>query len=338
MTDEPLNLGRPLIYQALVLVVVLLWGFHAGDRAQYLLLVYQQNPHDWYGFSLILVVTLALASALLSWFFRSRIAIGSTDWDYRERELSFSDFCKLVEQYRQAYSSVLVDLDTNLLFTFIFFGAASVLAPPALAGVSVLGLVYSPYVYAAFLIGFGVSFALFVFRASPSPASSEFQTASIKDIEPYVKILANACGISWVGVRLTIGEWQGLYTIRNVGAIGRVESIESAGRIIIEPKLGSPTTALTREVELGSDLHSKVLHHDAKSSELKQHVERFVLDALEFYAATREVDSLIYEVMQDVKRCLARPDPSHPNDALISEDTDRTVQTRGKDDERIRDY
>ncbi len=333
LTDEPLDLGRPLIYQALVLVVVLIWGFHAGDRAQYLLLVYEQNPLDWYGFSLVLLVSLASSTAFLSWFFRSRITIGSTDWEFHERELSFSDFSELIGQYRRAYSLVLVDLDMNLLFTFTLFGSAAVLAPPAMARVSVLGLIYSPYVYGALLIGFGVSFALFVFRVSPSPASSEFQTTSTKEIERYVKTLGNACGISWVGVRLRIGEWQGLYTIRDVGAIGRIESIESAGRIIIEPEAGSPRIALTREVELGLDLHSKVLHHNARISELKQHVELFVLDALEFYTATREVDSMIYEVMQDVKRCLARSGPSHPNDALISEENDRTRQTRGKDNE-----
>jgi hypothetical protein len=333
LSSESLDLGRPLVYQAIVLTVVLVWGFFGGEQAQYLLLVYGQNPLAWYGFSLILVISLAAVLGSLSWGFRNRITIGTADWDFRSRELTLSEFQDLVKEYRRAYSSVLVDFDTGLLGLWTVLGISAVVAPPALGGISVLALVYSPYLFGAFLIGFGTCFALFVFRAAPSGASSEFEKPSPKDIERLVDLLSAACGISWAGVQIKIGEWEGLYTIRDVTAVGRIESIESAGRILLRSDADSSTIRLVREIELGDDSDIEVFHLDARSPRLELDLARSVLESLDFYARVRESDPILREIMEEVEECLKEQPPDESSDALISEEMNGTKQTRGKDGE-----
>jgi hypothetical protein len=73
-----------------------------------------------------------------------------------------------------------------------------------------------------------------VFKAIPNTASKEFPKLHPRRFKNSISFLSKLPGIFWAGVRVTIGESGGYYTMRNPVSIARIEGIEGSARLECE--------------------------------------------------------------------------------------------------------
>jgi len=91
-----------------------------------------------------------------------------------------------------------------------------------------------PYIFGGAIVIFGLALALAVYAFASNEASEHFQFIKPKVLKNAIISFEDTLGISWVGIKITIGEADGYFTIRSPRIVARIEEIESAIEIIGE--------------------------------------------------------------------------------------------------------
>jgi len=176
---------------------------------------------------------------LITWVMKHQVTFTDPEWVHRDREVDYREFEGVMREYEKEYSHIIAHMDYKLvlLAAILFVAAVS-------SGTLVMVMPFSlilliPHLFGVLQILFGVTFSVLAYRAVPTDASQQFPFNTPRKFRNAVRILWNTPGISWVGIRISIGEAGGYYTIRDPTVVARIDSIESAARIEAEiDKLG----------------------------------------------------------------------------------------------------
>ncbi|TFG98459.1 hypothetical protein E4H12_05990 [Candidatus Thorarchaeota archaeon] len=259
MTESPIISKSPLPYQIVIFILVNLWAFMCFEVAQYQLVLIYQNPLAWIGWSNLVLLSILPVLGVSVWKLKDRVQLQTPIWDFKIREVSFREFEDMVSNYNSNYRHLLSSID-YLVFLLISLSYVGVVALPfLLMNTTALIIQTTPIVTALFLIVFGLLYSFFVFKLIPNSATSEFPYHKPRRLRKAISFLVGIPGTFWVGIRLTIGESGGFYTMREPLPIARIEGIEGNARIECSIDSSGNITRIVPVFELDNFKPSKEL-------------------------------------------------------------------------------
>lgn len=321
MVESPVISRSTTFYQIGIFIIIQVWALMAFDIAQYQMVTLYETPLEWLGWASFLFLTLMPILSVLAWKMKERVEFRSVGWNYKIREVSFDEFSQMIKEYNRSYRQIIATLDVRLppLVGACFIGVLFLPFPLMRSIPVVIGL--TPIIIAVLLVVFGILFSYFAFKLLPNSATDEFPTYRSYTLRESVRFLSHLPGIYWSGVRLTIGEAGGFYTIRRPNPVARIEGIEGASRIdctIDNRGSISHMVALfdsddSQETSIVGRIDTPVTIVDAA---------RLIRKTLEVYINSREDDEMLEDVLQEIDSFLGKhvslQAQKKANDGLIS--------------------
>ncbi len=272
------------------------------ETAQYQLLFVFEAPWVWALWVLVLTGLLLPAVGMVIWRAKQQVDIPTLEWSFRERDVTPLEFKNMTRQYAKDYQYLVSRVDYPLALLAISVGVTLVGAPILLMRTNAFVISITPIIAGFLMMVFGVLVATSLFRSMPGPLSDEFPPHSYRRMRRGLSQIGDLPGTSWVGVRLTIGESHGYFTIRSPRPEVRIEDIESVARIECETdRTGNITSAsAVLEVEDGREETVAAAHSDVNRLELTLLVKRL----LEAYVQKRGEESYLDEIQEEVQRAI----------------------------------
>jgi hypothetical protein len=231
MTEEPLISKSPFPYQIAIFIIINLWAYMGFEVAQYQLVILYEAPLSWIGWSTLVLLSLLPILGVSTWKLKDRVQLQNPEWDFKNREVGFKEFREMVTNYNSSYRYLLSSIDYLVLLTLCICYTLMIVLPFFLMRSTVLIIQMTPIIVALIVIVFGLLFSFFIFKYIPNSATPEFPSHHPRRLQKPVQFLTGIPGIFWAGIRLTIGESGGFYTMRNPISIARIEGIEGAARL-----------------------------------------------------------------------------------------------------------
>ncbi|TFF91057.1 hypothetical protein EU545_05845 [Candidatus Thorarchaeota archaeon] len=234
MTDETVLSSPSIGYQILLFVIIQAWALMTYETAQYQLLLIFETPLNWILWSIMLMGTLAPVVYAIVWRAKQQVTVGSLEWNHRDRDVTLDEYREMTNQYARDYQYMISRVDFGFLLLSLMAGVILVLAPFLLMRTNALLISLAPATSGLAMLIFAVLLLITIFRAAPSSVSDQFPYHPPRQLARANRSLVDIPGVSWVGVRLVIGESEGLYTLRSPRPVMRVEDIEGIARIECE--------------------------------------------------------------------------------------------------------
>ncbi|MFQ5884822.1 MAG: hypothetical protein ACE5IO_06955 [Thermoplasmata archaeon] len=236
---------KPLLpLYILLFILLVVWSFVGIEVAQYAIVMAVTLPFAWVSSASIVLLTLAIPVWVMATWIKRRISYAEPDWDFQVREISYREFEAMMKEYIREYSLIVARMDWLPLIVAVFACAGSVLFPLLVLSLFPLLALYIPYLFGGLTLVYGLALSVFLHRATRNEASEDFPLHPMGALRIARQVLSSVTGVSWSGVRLSIGEAGGYYTIRSPSVVARVEEIEGSARIeIVFDELGLPSSA-----------------------------------------------------------------------------------------------
>jgi hypothetical protein len=321
MVETPVTTRSIFVYQVSIFAILQIWAIMAFDIALYQMVTLYETPFEWFAWVSLLFLTIMPVLGLLGWKLKNQIQYHKVDWEYRVREVSAAEFAQMIKAYNAGYRSIIAIVDSKLMTLAIACFIGALFLPFPLMRTNPLVISLTPIVIAVFLVLFGIFFTYFIFRLSSNPASSEFPTHNPRLLRNSVGLLTHLPGIFWAGVRTTLGEAGGYYTIQKPYPVARIEGIEGAARLDCftdEKGLLSEVIAL---FETESSEESKIIDK-TQAPITALDIVKLIKRVLEEYINTRGGEDLLEDALGEVKAYLIIHDKvaevKNSSDGLIS--------------------
>lgn len=321
MKDSPVTTNSAFLYQFLIFIVLQIWAIMIFNVAMYQMVTLYETPLEWFGWCSLAFLTLMPVLSFLSWKLKNRVQYHEVEWEYRVQEVSAEEFFHMVKSYNAGYSHILSLIDLRLLPLVVACYLGALFLPFPLTRAIPTVILLTPVVIAAFLTLFGVFFAYFVFRFVSNPASREFPHYRPRMLIKSVEMLSRLPAVFWAGVRLTIGEAGGFYTLKQPRPIARIEGIEGIARL--ECVLNENGKLIEVVAVFGSetsDDKTVIAKEQAPVTELA--LVRLIRRVLDEYIKTRDGEDLLEEVLEEIKSYISKHDElaakGSSSDGLIS--------------------
>jgi len=231
MTEVPIISKSSLPYQIAIFVVIHMWAFMCFEVAQYQMVTLYQSPLSWIGWATFVLISMLPALGLSVWKLKVRVQLQNPNWKFKVREVNLQEFEAMIKNYNASYRYLLSSVDYLLVILLSICYVTVIALPFYLMRTNSLVIGATPIIIALFTIIFGLLFSYFAFKLIPNSATPEFPTHQPRRFRKAILFLAHSPGIFWSGVRLTLGECGGFYTIRSPIPVARIEGIEGAARI-----------------------------------------------------------------------------------------------------------
>ncbi len=234
MTEAPITAKSPLPYQIAIFIIIQIWALMCFEVAQYQMVILYQSPFSWIGWATLVLISMLPVLGLSVWKLKDRVQLHNPQWEFKIREVNLREFEEMTKSYNTGYRYLLSSFD-YLSLTLLSICYVLVIALPFyLMRTNSLIIGFTPIILSLFTMIFGLLFSYFAFKIIPNSATLEFPTHRPHRLRKTNSFLAHLPGIFWSGVRLTLGEAGGFYTIRSPIPVGRIEGIEGAARIECE--------------------------------------------------------------------------------------------------------
>lgn len=231
MTEVPIISKSSLPYQIAIFIIIHMWAFMCFEVAQYQMVTLYQSPLSWIGWATLILTSMLPALGLSAWKLKDRVQLQNPNWKFKVREVNLQEFEEMTKNYNTSYRYLLSSIDYLLLILLSICYVTVIALPFYLMRTNSLVIGATPIILAFFTIVFGLLFSYFTFKLIPNSATPEFPTHQPRRFRKTISFLAHSPGIFWSGVRLTLGEAGGFYTIRSPIPVARIEGIEGAARI-----------------------------------------------------------------------------------------------------------
>jgi hypothetical protein len=323
MPSEIVEYKSSTAHAIALFATAIIWVLIGAEQAYITLASIIVDPSEWLLLSTIIVITMIPAVALISYNWKKQVIFTEPTWEFRIREVEFSEFEKVMKDYKRAYSFLMCQTNYFMLFLLIITCSLSILFPFVFP-FSIPFLIWGPYFFAGLILVSLFLLAIFVFRATPNSATPYFRTYPIKSLRKLVDKLWDTTGISWSGVRLTIGQSSGYYLIQEAKAVGRIEGIESVGAIECD-KIDKSRYTATSVLQFGSVDDAITLSYDSDSLTIQElDLNDLVKRTLIKYIDLKGVNELLKDIIQDLGITLS---DEQKTDVLMSEKNNTTDES-----------
>ena len=234
MTEAPIIAKSPLPYQIAIFIIIQIWALICFEVAQYQMVTLYQSPLSWIGWATLVLSLMLPVLGLCTWKLKDRVQLLNPQWDFKIREVNLREFEEMIRSYNTGYRYLLSSFDYLSLGLLSVSYVLVIALPFYLMRTNSLIIGFTPIILALFTMIYGLLFSYFAFKIIPNSATPEFPTHHPRRLRKTISFLAHLPGIFWSGVRLTLGEASGFYTIRSPIPVARIEGIEGAARIECE--------------------------------------------------------------------------------------------------------
>jgi hypothetical protein len=305
MTELPFEQKSPIYLQVLIFIVVLTWGFMGFEVAQYRLVNLYASPEEWLSWASLLFVSMVPVLVAISWRMKTSISYAEPDWDLREREVTITEYKNMAKEYQRAYRHVLSRIDYPLILLILLLFIVALLFPFVTMQTTISIIAATPVLFGFLFVPFGILFANILFKFIPNEATLHLSYREPNQLQRYVELMSGSPGISWAGVRVTLGEAGGYYTIRSPTPIARVEDIEGVSWIECELDEVGGFVKVSAFLQLGDD--EKTLLVEETPQQLTSYLTaQIVKRALLAYIQAKGEQELLEDVLEEVERYLKR--------------------------------
>ncbi|MCF2136322.1 MAG: hypothetical protein K9W43_03695 [Candidatus Thorarchaeota archaeon] len=242
MEEEPIVFRSPLKFNVYLVVVTIVCAVVFVDAARFTLVTISTDPFAWLLLSSFSFLVMVFVDFPAVWKMRKLLSYSEPLWDMRTRELAPSEYAHIVREYRRQYVHIVTHVNIFYLFSLVILGMMTVMLPILLLALSPLFMQYAPYLYGILLILFALTMSRFLYGIIPTAASESFSIKPLGSIKRGLDLLSRCAGISWWGVRVKIGESQGLYVLKDAIPVGRVSGLESDAAILVHMEKRQPVS------------------------------------------------------------------------------------------------
>jgi hypothetical protein len=302
--------------------VIIAWSIFGIEIASYDLLTIGVRPFEWLISGSLLILTLIAPIGIIAWRVKSSTTFSNPNWEFRVREIDIMEFESMMKDYVKAYSHFLsITPLVQIVFLFLL-SAVALTFPFILFSISPVLLIYAPMIFGIFLVLIGLVLARVLNSLMPSDVGKHFPFTPSNLLRKSTNDLERIPGVSWVGIRLRIGEYMEYYTIRDCVPIARIEGIESVGSLVgtidVHGELTRVTSHLVRGVET-DDGSSQIesLENPTPEGTLEL-VKRVLFEYVKFRGSNEILDDVLHELgMQESISDLSSSsaaEPEHSDD------------------------
>lgn len=307
MTDAPLTMKSPYLYQIIIFIVINLWGFMGFEVAQYQLVTLYETPFSWISWISLVLISMTPVLGVSVWKLKDRVQIENPEWDFKVREVGLKEFEEMMSNYTSNYRFLLSSIDIPLLLLLAISYTLTVVLPFTLMRSVLLIIQMTPVIVAFCVIVFGLLYSFLIFKYIPNSATPEFPLYSPRKMKPAVLFLSGIPGIFWAGIRLTIGEAGGYYTIRDPIPVCRIEGIEGVARIECALDKRNEITSISPIIEM-EDFKKSDKFKDVTSPITLLQVTHLVKSIIEAYIEQAGGEELLHDVLEDIDTFLRKHD------------------------------
>lgn len=304
LTEGPIRIGSFRTYQIALFLIVFVWAVIGFEVAQVQLVPLYETPLTWIIWSLFVLVSIVPAVAAVAWRMKIHVIYVDPIWNLRDREITLSEYKEMMKEYRKEYRDFLSEIDYSLIVLASIIAFTAVAAPFLLMRTVLTLIAVTPVIFGLFVLLFGLVCASIVFKIMPNEATPHFPTVSAKSLHPMIELMHKSPGLSWVGVKLVLGEASGYYSIRSVSPVARIEGIESAAMIQGEPDEEGNISKLSATIVLDESGSKKVTERSNEEVSTRL-IAELVLRLLETYIKEKGEEEFIDEVIEEVEAFLS---------------------------------
>jgi hypothetical protein len=262
-------------------------------------------PWDWLIWATLLFISFIPVLIAISWRMKTAISYKEPTWNLREREVTMSEYEGMTKEYQKAYQHVLSRIDYPLMVILFIVYLGALLFPFATMQTTISIIAASPFIFGLLFVPFGILFANVMFKFIPNEATPHFSYCPPSELQKFVEPMSLTPGISWAGVRITLGELGGYYSIRNPRPIARIEDIEGVSRIECELDEFGELVKVAAYLQVGEGEETIVVEETPQqlSSYLTATIVKKVLLA---YIDVKGEQEILEDLMEDVDSYLKR--------------------------------
>ena len=111
MTEAPLTLKSPYLYQIIIFVVINIWAFMGFEVAQYQLVPLYEAPLSWIGWSSLVLFSMTPVLGVSIWKLKEGVQIEKIGWNFKVREVGLEEFEKMMADYTSNYRFLISSFD-----------------------------------------------------------------------------------------------------------------------------------------------------------------------------------------------------------------------------------
>ncbi|TFG11832.1 hypothetical protein EU537_11275 [Candidatus Thorarchaeota archaeon] len=212
-------------------VIILIWAYIGLMASEYLLVDFFQRIEIWMLTSFLLELSMLIAILSVCWWVKSKWLMIDIQWEYSIREIELQELEAIYNEYLGAYPWFINHYYFKRILLMIFVFLITPLVPFLTHPFGIYAFSYSPVFFALFLIGLGIISVRAIYPALPSPAGDGFSLPPLSKVKSAIRVLKNIDSVSWTGVKVNIGQFDGYYTIADAQPVGRIRGFESVLRV-----------------------------------------------------------------------------------------------------------
>jgi hypothetical protein len=299
LTEGPLRTGSFLSYQILIFLILFIWAFIGFEVAQFQLVRLYESPFTWIAWATFVLVSLIPAVTAVTWRMKTLILFTEPEWNFREREISLSEYERMMKQYRSEYRNFLSIIDYGHVLLAFIISICAVIIPFLLMRTTIILIAATPVLFGLCVLLFGLFCSSIIFKLIPNEATPHFPSFSDKYLRPMIVMMQATPGISWTGVSVVLGEASGFYTIRNVTPVSRIEGIEGVAKIQGIFDESGQVTKVVSILSLDDSEKMNVIDQSSADYSTRKLTE-MVYKTLQAYIEAKGTDEIMDEVLEEV--------------------------------------
>jgi hypothetical protein len=291
-------------------VITLIWAYMGLMAAEYLLVNFFQRIGAWIVTSFILELSMLIAILSICWWVKSRWDMVDSQWRFSTEEIEMQQLEKMFDEYLGVYSWLINHHFLERILLMIILFIVGLLVPFLTYPIGIYVFSYSPVVYTLVLIGLGIFSVRAIYPSIPSSVSDEFSLPSLSKMKQPLGILNNIDSISWSGVKVKIGEFDGYYKIADAQPVGRIRGFESVLRVEFFEE-GEDYYESIRVIDLsevGDDQEGKVLVENNSTS--LGSIQQIIKISIASFSESHEYDEDTMEFFQELQKYSENNEPS----------------------------
>ncbi len=232
MSDEPLIFKPTWPYVIALVSTLLIWIAFVIEITRVLLVTAYQRPDMWIAISSVFLATPIIPLWIITRSLKRSIWYNDVEWDFKERDVSFSEYEVMMQEYSEGYSMVLQKIPVFTVILSVVSALVAVFHLYIIIAIDILLLAFIPYSFGFLLLLYGIFLTLSFYSVTPTDAGIHFPYTPPSVLKDAIRLFEQVLGISWIGIKITLGEAGGYFTIRSPRIVARIEEIESAIEII----------------------------------------------------------------------------------------------------------
>ncbi len=280
-----------------IFLTIIIWTVLSFEIINLIFGLILESSTIWFMLSIMLITSYPIPIAVLIWRMKMSVEAMEPIWSLELRYVTFNEFIDMSNEYKKKYILFTSNISYEWILVIPILIILLVSFPVTLNLLNPAALAFLPQVFGAFMILLGIAYTAAIFPVFPSPLEDEFRISSPQRFAKALHMVVDLPALSWIGIRLHIGEWHGYYTLREPVIAAKIENLESAATVIFQVD----SKGIIESVEITNDSGRDDFPKDlSKSYPKSSEVIGVLREFMHWYASISADDELLEEPMDEL--------------------------------------